>query len=91
MLSHSGGVKAVQRNATRIEIVTIVSHDSEERVITLKNPAFEIPNEYPNDVGVDQGSNLCFAFTNLTFSFLGRSNVGHGSNEFGVAGRMNQL
>lgn len=45
----------------------------------------EIPNEYPNDVGVDQGSNLCFAFTNLTFSIFGRSDVGHSSNEFGVA------
>ena len=45
-------VRPVQ--ATRDEILAVVSHHGEERVIRLENPTFELPDEDPDDVGVDQ-------------------------------------
>lgn len=47
--------------ATRGEILSVVSHDAEKRVIRLKNATFEIPDDDPDDVGVDQASDLRLA------------------------------
>src|SRR6478752_10879051 len=51
--------------AAQDEILTVVSHDPEKRVIGLKNATFEIPDENSNDVGIDQASDLRFAFAEI--------------------------
>ena len=52
-------------HATRDEILTIVSHHAEKRVIGLDDLPFEIPDEDPDDVGVDQAPDLRFAFCEI--------------------------
>src|SRR5262245_29016438 len=47
--------------AARNQVLTVIPDDTEKRVIGLKNSTFEIGNEDPNDVGVDQTPNLSFA------------------------------
>ncbi|MGA7263176.1 MAG: hypothetical protein WCA23_11740 [Stellaceae bacterium] len=47
--------------ATRGEILSVVSHHAEKRVIRVKNATFEIPDDDPDDVGVDQAPDLLFA------------------------------
>src|SRR6266851_6881763 len=39
----------------------VVSHHTEKRVVGLENPTFEVPEEDPDDVGVDQTPDLGFA------------------------------
>ena len=51
--------------ATGDEILAVVSHHTEKRVIGLENLTFEIPNEDPDDVGVDQAPDLRFAFCEI--------------------------
>ncbi len=51
--------------AARDEIVTVVSHDAEKRVIGLQNPTSKLPDDDPDDVGVDQASDLRFAFAEI--------------------------
>ena len=48
-------------DATRCEVITVVSDDPEKRVIGLENPTVEVPDEDADDVGVDQAPNLRFA------------------------------
>ena len=57
-------VRSVQ--ATRDKILSIVSSHAEKRVICLKNATFEIPDDDPDDVGVDQAPDLRFAFFDLS-------------------------
>src|SRR5262249_46838832 len=47
--------------AARNQVLTVISDDTEKRVIGLKNSTFEVGNEDANDVGVDQKPNLSFA------------------------------
>src|SRR5262245_11356424 len=47
--------------AARNQVLTVIPDDTEKRIIGLKNSTFEIGNEDPNDVGVDQTPNLSFA------------------------------
>src|SRR6266403_1372276 len=56
-------VRSVQ--AARDKILSIVSPHAEKRVICLKNATFEIPDDDPDDVGVDQTPNLCFVLFEL--------------------------
>src|SRR5690349_12338951 len=44
--------------ATRDEVLTVVPHDTEECIISLENPTFEIPDVDPNDVRIDQAPDL---------------------------------
>ena len=60
--SHSGGVSSVQRMTPRYEVLTVVAHDTQKRVIGLENPTFEIPNHDADDVCVDEAPDLRFAF-----------------------------
>src|SRR5215472_10632294 len=46
--------------AARNQVLTVISDDTEKRVIGLKNVTFEVGNEDANDVGVDQTSNPSF-------------------------------
>src|SRR5258705_7115725 len=57
-------VRSVQ--AARDKILSIVSPHAEKRVICLKNATFEIPDDDPDDVGVDQAPDLCFVLFELT-------------------------
>jgi hypothetical protein len=41
-------------HVARSEVLAIVTHDSEKRLIGLKNPTIEIPDEDADYVGVDQ-------------------------------------
>src|SRR6516225_10338001 len=43
-------------HATRDEILTVVSHNVEKRVIGLNDPTFETIDKYADDVGVDQAT-----------------------------------
>ncbi|MNU01475.1 hypothetical protein D3C72_2448940 [compost metagenome] len=51
--------------ATGDEILTLVAHDAEERVIGLEDPASELPDEDPDNVSVDQALDLRFALFEL--------------------------
>ena len=62
---HSGGVSSVQRTRPDDEILAVVSHHAQKRVIGLNDPTFEIPDENPDDVGVDQAPDLRFAFCEI--------------------------
>src|SRR5215472_16959583 len=44
--------------ATRGEILSVVSHHSEKRVVGITNAAFEIENRDPDNVRVEQASDL---------------------------------
>src|SRR5262249_50233992 len=46
--------------ATRDKILTIMSDHAKKRVICLQNPACQVPDEDPDDVGFDQASDLRF-------------------------------
>src|SRR6185369_11708575 len=48
-------------DAPRDEIVAVVSHHTEERVIGLDDPKFVIKDEDADNVGVDEAPDLCFA------------------------------
>ena len=48
-------------HATREEIFTAVLHHVEKRFIGLNNLTFEVPDEDPDNVGVDQAPDLGFA------------------------------
>ena len=48
--------------ATRDEIVTVVSHHGEKRVVRLENPPVDFPDEDPDDVGIDEAPDPRFAF-----------------------------
>ncbi len=47
-------------HATGDEILTVVPHHAEKRVIGLDNPTVELPEVDPDDVGVDQTPDLGF-------------------------------
>src|SRR5262249_14398506 len=51
--------------ATRDHILTLISQHVEKLVIGLDDPTFEIPDEDPDDVSVDQAPDLRFAFLEL--------------------------
>src|SRR5215470_8146554 len=51
--------------AARNQVLTVIPDDTEKRVIGLKNSTFEIGNEDPNDVGVDQAPDLSFAICQI--------------------------
>src|SRR5215475_4399479 len=51
--------------AARHQVLTVIPHDTKKRVVGLKNPTFEVGNEYPNDVGVDQTPNFPFAICQI--------------------------
>src|SRR5215813_5590968 len=51
--------------AARNQVLTVIPDDTEKRVISLENSTFEIGNEDPNDVGVDQTPNLSFAICQI--------------------------
>src|SRR5262249_21207705 len=57
-----GGSQGGPVEPTRGEIRAVISHRVEEGVVRLENPAFEIPDEDPDDVGVDQAADPRFAF-----------------------------
>jgi hypothetical protein len=48
------------------EILAVVSHHTKKRVIGLQNSAIEVPDEYPDDVGVDQAPELDLALFDLS-------------------------
>src|ERR1700739_775748 len=52
-------------DATRDEIVTVVSHHLQECVIGLDNATFEIENEDADNVGLDQAPDLRFTFLEI--------------------------
>ena len=52
-------------DAARGEVLAVVSHDAEKRVIGLDDPAVEVPDEDPDDIGVDQAPDLGFAFRQI--------------------------
>src|SRR5262249_47530260 len=56
------GRKVRPAQAARDKILTVVSHHAKKRVIGLKNPTSKLPDDDPNDVGVDQTSDLRFPF-----------------------------
>ena len=59
---HSGGVRSVQRRRPATRSSRSYPTMREKRVIGLENLTVEIPDEDPDDVGVDQASDLRFAF-----------------------------
>src|SRR4051812_8363067 len=46
----------------RDEILTIMSHHAEKRVVGLEDLPSGFPDENPDDVSIDQSPDLCFAF-----------------------------
>jgi hypothetical protein len=42
------------------QVLTVITDDTEKRIIGLKNSAFELGNDDPDDVGVDQAADLAF-------------------------------
>jgi len=50
---------------TREEVFALVSDDLKERVIGVENPTFEVPDEDPDDVLVDQPADLRVSFLEL--------------------------
>src|SRR6478609_6086280 len=57
--------KVSPAQTARDEILTVVSHDAEKCVIALQNPTSTLPDDDPDDVGVDQASYLRFAFAEI--------------------------
>jgi hypothetical protein len=53
-------------HAPRGEILSVVSHHPQERVISLNNLAVDVPDDDPDDIGVDQSPDLRFAFAEVT-------------------------
>ena len=51
--------------AARDEILTIVPHHAEKRIIGLDDLPFGLPEEDPDDVGVNQSPDLGFAFHDI--------------------------
>jgi len=51
--------------ATQDKILSIVSDDTEKRVIGIQNPPFVIPDEDPDDVGVDQTADPRLSFAEI--------------------------
>ena len=49
-------------DAARREILAVVSHHSEKRVIGFENRTIEIPEEDADNVGFDEAPDLRFAF-----------------------------
>src|SRR5207247_4587818 len=47
------------------ETLTAEAHDVEKRITGLQNPTFKVPDDDPNDVGVDEASDLRFAFSDI--------------------------
>src|SRR5712671_963072 len=45
-------------HATRDKIVAAVSHHVKKGFVRLGNATFKIPDEYPDDVGIDEASDL---------------------------------
>src|SRR5216684_7770801 len=45
----------------RNQVFAIVAHRAKKFVVGLKNATVEIPDENPDDVGIDQAPDLCFA------------------------------
>ena len=43
----------------------VVSQHTQKRVIGFEKPTFEVPDDDPDDVGVDQAPNLCFALCKI--------------------------
>src|SRR5215469_2873173 len=54
-----GEVRPAQ--ATRDEILTVVSHHAEKGVIGLENPTSKLPDDDPDDIGINQAPDLRFA------------------------------
>src|SRR6516164_2045624 len=73
-------------HAARNQILTGISYDTEKRVIGIDNPALEVDNEDPNDIGIDQMSDLPFAIFEVAIKprilerdcRLGRKHFQHG-------------
>jgi hypothetical protein len=53
-------------HAPRGEILPVVSHHPQERVISLNNLAVDVPDDDPDDIGIDQAPDLGFAFAEAT-------------------------
>jgi hypothetical protein len=47
------------------DIITLVSHYAQKRLIGFDNPTLEIPNADSNDIGVNQPPELRFAGSNV--------------------------
>ena len=62
---HSGGVRSVQRRRPDDEILAVVSHHLQERIIGLEDLALAHRNADPDDVGVDQAPDLRLAFREI--------------------------
>ena len=52
-------------DATRNEIVAAVSDNVEKGLVGLNNATLKIPDEYPDNVGIDQASDLRLAFLEI--------------------------
>ena len=51
--------------ASRGEILAVVTHDTQKRVIGLKYATFEVPDHDPDDIGVDEASDLPVALLEI--------------------------
>src|ERR1700676_2897050 len=60
-----GGRQVRPAYAPQYEILTVVSHHAEERVICLNDPTFEIKDKDADDVGVDQAPDFRLAFRDV--------------------------
>ena len=51
--------------AARNDIIAAISHDAEKRVVGLHDATVKIENAYPDDIGVDEASNLRLPFLEI--------------------------
>ena len=51
--------------ASRGEILAVVPHDAQKRVIGLKYATFEVPDHDPDDIGIDEASDLPVALPEI--------------------------
>src|SRR5580698_10801728 len=47
------------------DIVAAIPHNAEKRVVGLHDATVNIENGYPDDIGIDEASNLCLPFPKI--------------------------
>jgi hypothetical protein len=86
MLTVGGGVatagpyedgSAAYELAARNDVIAAISHDAEKRVVRLHDTTVQIENAYPDDVGVDQASDLALPFLEIAVNTTGDPELDH--------------
>src|SRR5882757_7990114 len=63
--------------AARNQVFAVVAHHAKKFVVGLKNATVEIPDENPDDVGIDQAPDLRFAFPQCFLGALAVRQIEH--------------